>query len=343
MGWTIDIHNMPEEAITVFRNSDRTVEIGDSGVDVQILEQMLEEIEPKFYNGPPDDIFGKGVRKAVMRFQQARLLQETGAADPETRRTLVDAWCDCWKPGMVFKLPVGDTFVHTFGATHPILGSLPETVLGNVEGGRISNFGGPLDPGDRIYGQAYLRDASSPGDFLRRHGNLVGMGVAMTEAKMHTVTRFKCDEGHTWDGFPKDDICKKWIKKERRRCNLPGRAQGPVLKSLDEWPIVEDWRGKWKRADGSWCLDPDGCYCAIRRRPGQLGSAWRDANCPRVIVYNPETRKAAITLNTDYGPHPDTRKYVDVAPKVERHLGVKTGARVFVAWGLDKAPPMLVG
>jgi hypothetical protein len=60
-------------------------------------------------------------------------------------------------------------------------------------------------------------------------------------------------------------------------------------------------------------------------------------------VYNQETQKAAIALNTDYGPHPDTGKYVDVSPAIERHLGVGTGDYVRVAWGLDRDKPRLIG
>lgn len=317
MGWTININEIDETVIDAFSNSDRPIEIGDTGIDVQMLEQLLEDIDPKFYNGPADDEFGKGVRKAVLRFQQARLLEETGAVDVETRRTLVEAWRDSWRPGMVFALKIGAVSIHTFGPNHPALGDLPETALGRVEGGRISNFGGPHDAGDRIYGQAYLAGAKTPRAFIQKHKALVRMGVVMTEAKALAV------EARDRRGAPLGD---------------PFFNRG-----LDEWPLTTDWRGRERRAGPSSLLNPDGCYCAIRWRRGQRGRSWRDENSPRIIVYNPETCKAAITLGTDYGPHPDTGKYVDVASKVERHLGLKTGGFAYVAYGLDGAAPALIG
>lgn len=326
--------------LVAFQNAGESIKIGDAGEDVQVIEQLLEEIDPNFYNGPPDDQFGKGVRKAVLRFQESRLLKEDGVVGPKTRHELVLAWRSGWHPGQVFMLSLDGRSIPTFGPNHPTLGKLPGTVLGRVEGGKVSNFGGPLDPGDRIYGQAYLNDAKSPEDFLRRHPYLESLGIAMTKDKMWTVTRFECARGHTWDGFPEDTVCKRRLN-SGVRCNLPAISAKPVLESLDKWPTVQDWRGRWKSAGESWCLDPDGCYCAIRRYPAQRHR--RNEKCPVVLIWNPKTGKMAAAMNTDYGPATSTEKLIDVSPGIERHLGMRTGGYVRVAWGLDNDTPRLIG
>ena len=43
--------------------------------------------------------------------------------------------------------------------------------------GKTSWFGGPNDKGDRVYGQAYIRGASSPAALYRRHPRLVEWGI----------------------------------------------------------------------------------------------------------------------------------------------------------------------
>ena len=320
------------DALLAFKTSAVLYAIGSEGADVEIIEQILEKIAPDYYNGPPDDDFGKGVRKAVLRFQQARLLEEDGVVGPETRRHLVDAYLSHWHPGDTFPLQINDHTIYTFGPNHITLGELPGTVLGRVEGGKISNFGGPLDPGDRIYGQAYLTGAQSPSAFLGRHKDLESLGLVMSEERMLSVTRFTCAAGHTWDGFPEDLVC---------RCGRWAVSKKQVLESLDKWPTVKDWRGKRKKAGPSWCLEPDGCYCAIRRRPGQRHR--RDAKCPRIIIWNPKNVKGAVALNTDYGPATSTGRLIDVSPAIEEHLGVKTDEYVRVAWGLDTDKPRLIG
>lgn len=300
MTWKTGIYNIN---IDDFRNGTLSIQQGDRGPGVEILEQLLEAIDPSFYLGPPDDIFGKGVLKGVLRFQQARLLEETGIVDSTTRRALVDAWQVDWRPGQPFKIKIGNSDISTYGVHHPVVGELPEAVLGQVEGGRMSTFGGPRDKGDRIYGQAYLSGAPSPRAFIKKHTKLVGMGVILSKSEASKIDYF----------------------------------QG----NLEHWPLTTDWRGRKKHAGPSALLNPNGHYCALRWRRGQRKATYNDKS-PRILVWNPKNGKATVNLATDYGPHPSTHRYIDVSPGTARDLDLRTDDYCCVAYAVDSAMPGLV-
>lgn len=149
--------------------------MGAEGEAVAMLQRILEAVDASLYTGLVDGDFGKLTRSAVMRYQELRLLTEDGITGPITKADLVEAYSSDWFPAKSFQHPLYK--VQVYGARHPSLGMIPDSILGKTESGKISTFGGPDDKGDRIYGQAYVSGASSPKALWERHPKLVEMGV----------------------------------------------------------------------------------------------------------------------------------------------------------------------
>ena len=62
---------------------------GSSGSSVSAVQRRLKELG--FYSGSSDGEFGEGTRAAVIRFQRANGLEETGIVDASTYLRLNDA------------------------------------------------------------------------------------------------------------------------------------------------------------------------------------------------------------------------------------------------------------
>lgn len=67
----------------------RVVQMGSSGSSVSAVQRRLKELG--FYSGSSDGEFGEGTRAAVIRFQMANGLEETGVVDASTYLRLNDA------------------------------------------------------------------------------------------------------------------------------------------------------------------------------------------------------------------------------------------------------------
>jgi peptidoglycan hydrolase-like protein with peptidoglycan-binding domain len=66
--------------------ADGTLELGESGFEVDLLQQRLSELG--FWLGPLDGTYGQLTRQAVMAFQKANGLSRDGAAGPATLAAL---------------------------------------------------------------------------------------------------------------------------------------------------------------------------------------------------------------------------------------------------------------
>lgn len=262
---------------------------GDTGSEVTLLQLLFEGFHGDMYVGRVDDVFGKATEAAVLKFQQYRLLDETGVVDLETRLELGTAFFDGWTPGIPFQPRRWSEPNFVVGPWHSHLGWLPGVALGRLEQGKMSTFGGPKDKGDRIYGQAYVDGDETPLAVYQRHPTLVHMGLLREE-----------------------------------------------IKDIEEYPTVTDWKGRLKRADTSWCLNPDSFYCAMRWR-STGGKFYRNDGNPRVVVWNESNRKAVVCLRTDWGPHVRTGRLIDLSPGAEAALEIQTDDVVRVTWAHDGA------
>lgn len=108
------------------------------------------------------------------------------------------------------------------------------------------------------------------------------------------------------------------------------------IAGIEEYPMTTDWKGRHKRADTSWCLNPDSFYCAMRWGKSG-GSAWSGASNPRVLVWNERTGKAVVVLRTDWGPHIRTGRVIDLSPGAMSALELRTDDRVRLTWAENGA------
>jgi len=213
------------DRIEEFWNDPHVIRLGANGWKVEILEGLLEQIDPDLYTGRRDDDFGKLVRAAVRKFQQYRLLDETGIVDPFTKAVMFDACENGWHPGMPFQHPT--LGVPVLGPYHPELGWLPDVALGKIEAGDVSWFGGPNDQVDRVYGQAYISGAKSPRALLEKHGALVRLGLLRPDVgeldkwpvtTNHKGTRMRA--GTSWALNPESwYIAMRWKKRGKGYIN----------------------------------------------------------------------------------------------------------------------------
>lgn len=263
---------------------------------IAAFQTAIEHINLNLYTGRIDGDFGPMTETAAMRFQQLRLLNEDGIVGPITKNILVAAIQSQWTPGKLFPHPSFP--VSVFGCRHPKLGDIPDAALGAIEAGKVSYFGGPDDKHDRIYGQAYIRGAESPAKLLRRHRELIAMGILR---------------------------------------DMDSKFGDGDLSHLEEWPMTTDWKGREKRASTSWMLNPKSYYIAMRWRTPGRSLGYMDDKNPRLFVWSEETKKVVVCLRTDYGPHPRAGRLMDLSPGALEYLGLKTDDTARVCWASDNA------
>lgn len=330
------------EKLEAWAKDPRVLRLGADHEDVGVLQAGLRLIGQELY---PDRLqidkdFGKGTRRGTIRLQQYRLLDEDGDAGRQTKGELVRCLDSNWHPGDLFRFKG----VNVYGPHHPHMGWLPGTELGRAEKGKMSHFGGPYDPGDRIYGQAYISGAASPLELLEKHPELVAMGILMTEEQMWQVRECMCKTcRHFWYLRPGEDVFCPNDPKNPSPMNPPHSYVdvAPVIKSMDEWPRVTDWKHRLKKAGTSWAMNEEtGYWIAMRFRRGP--KYYRNHKNPRLLVWSEETGKAVVLMRSDYGPAKWTGKYADISPRAEKDLGIRTGQRVFVTYAADDAPLGLV-
>lgn len=207
-----------------FRADPHTIRPGAQGWKAEQVQRMLEQISPDLYSGRIDGDFGKLSTAGVMRFQQFRLLEETGTVDPLTKAALLDACERGWHPGQPFLHPTLGVYV--YGPQHPELGWLPDVALGKIESVDVSWFGGPDDRVDRVYGQAYISGAKSPRALIEKHDALVRMGLLRPEVAdldkwpmttNHKGTRMRA--GTSWALNPRSWYCAMRFKKRGEHVN----------------------------------------------------------------------------------------------------------------------------
>lgn len=167
------------EQVHEWADNETPIEIGDEGSDVSVLQALLEEVDEDLYEGKVDGKFGKMSRSGVLRYQQLRMIPETGVVDALTKKSLCESFDEDWHPGQVFRHPTLPIEVN--GTWHPRLGYLPDLKLGEAEYGKISTFGGPDDKCDRIYGQAYISGYEAPKELASRRSKLIEMGILRPE------------------------------------------------------------------------------------------------------------------------------------------------------------------
>jgi len=295
--------------------ADPTVlSIGYEGPEVTIFERLCAEIDPVLYRGVLDDDFGKGCRSAAFDFQQYRLLEESGKVDQRTKADMVRAWeCGC-KMGDLFVPLRFATGQQVYGPRHPVAGFLPGVVRGKPESGRMSTFGGPHDSGDRIYGQAYWSDASSPQDLISRQPELVEMGVIMTAEQALSV-RYGEDDWKPGELFFEGD--------------------------LSRWPMTKGC-GKVRRAGASSMLNPASYFIAMMF--DSAAGLYNEHN-PKLLVWSEKTKRGCIGIRTDKGPDPDTNRICDLSDGIADALYLEVGdgkklptdSEVYVTWAPDDA------
>lgn len=151
-------------------------------------------------------------------------------------------------------------------------------------GGKCSSFGGPDDPGDRLEWQAYLPY------------------VDRTKVTPQQYIKLYLSQ------IPVDS---------QGRCILNVQA----MLAAERWPMTTGPDGKPGMAGLSYFLDPMAFYCALR----VVGSKVRalPAN-PFVYIYFHKTRKWVRCALSDYGPHTDTGRNIDMAPGALAYIGAKT-------------------
>lgn len=313
--------------------------LGNDNADVGVLQLGMRRISPELY---PTDLkidndFGKGTRRGVMRLQQYRLLGEDGAVGEETKGAVVRCLEERWHPDDLFH----HLGVNVYGPHHPFMKWLPGVSLGKLEKGKISHFGGPYDPGDRIYGQAYISGADSPRKLLEKHPELVAMGILMTEEQMLKIKQAVCSTcGHLWYPRPReledpDFTCpKSFLSPSPMGHGAP--VVNRVIESMDKWPRVIDWKRRLKRAGTSWALNEDSFYIAMRFRRGP--KVYSDHANPRLLVWSEDTGKGVVVMRSDYGPATWTGKLLDLSPGAVKVLDLRTGKRARVCYAADDAP-----
>lgn len=275
------------ETVSKWASDPEVLRLGSAGTGVSMFELVCQSFDPSLYPGRIDEDFGKGCQAAAAKFQQYRLLGEDGVVGPMTKAEMAHAWQTKWKVGSLFL--VKPEWPKVYGPWHPSLSWLPDVVLYQEEGGKVSSFGGPDDSGDRIYGQAYIPGAASPAALAKKYPTLMAMGVLR-----------------------------------------------PEIAQIEEYSMTTDWKGREKRADTSWCLNPESYYCAMRWLKSG-GSAWSGSDNPRLLVWNERTEKAVVVLRTDWGPHIRTGRVIDLSPGAMGALDLRTDDRVRLTWAENGA------
>ncbi len=72
-----------------FAVTDTFIELGDVGAEVRTIQRQLRQLN--YYHGPIDGFYGPGTERAVLRFQRANRLTQTGIVGPTTRTYLFNA------------------------------------------------------------------------------------------------------------------------------------------------------------------------------------------------------------------------------------------------------------
>ena len=128
----------------------------------------------------------------------------------------------------------------------------------------------------------------------------------------------------------------------KTRCTHPLLANMGILRpeiaEIGEWPLTTDWKDRAKRASTSWALDPESYYIAMRWRVPGRSMGYMNGENPRLLVWNEATGKAVVCLRTDYGPHPTTKRLMDLSQGALGHLNLTTDDTARVAWASDNAP-----
>ena len=181
----------------------------------------------------------------------------------------------------------------------------------------MSTFGGPQDRGDRVYGQAYVSGADSPESLIERRSALVDMGIIMT-AEQAVAVRYERSSGSHEEGdlFYNND--------------------------LSVWPMTTGPSGAG-RADTSAMLNPASYFIAMRFKGGM--GLYNEKN-PKILLWCKDTNKAVVVLRTDYGPHQDTGRDVDMSDGAADALLLEPGdgnqlptdSLVYFTWAPDDAP-----
>jgi len=104
------------------------------------------------------------------------------------------------------------------------------------------------------------------------------------------------------------------------------------IKDIDKFPYVPLFKtGRYVKASTSWTLNTGGFYCALYGK--SFGKY--DENNPRVFVYNVRTKQSCIVMRTDHGPHPKTKREIDLSKGAMNSIGLKTDDICVYGWVPD--------
>ena len=155
-----------ESVVNQWVQSDTLLQYGEEGLEVEVFQSML--VKMGFDPGPLDGDFGPRTQRATERFQEARIIMPDCVVGKQTRKEIYTCWKTNWDKGKVpFKHRSG---VMVWGPHHPGLGGIPATF------GKMSTFGGMLDPGDLMYDQSLI-SAKDPSGVKKRYPHMVEAGV----------------------------------------------------------------------------------------------------------------------------------------------------------------------
>jgi hypothetical protein len=143
---------------------------GEYGPSTGIWQRLMQRCGVRC--GPVDNDFGGLTEAGTRRFQVHRILGIDGSVGPETKGAALHAFEENYHAGEPFLYP--GTNIQVYGGIHPTMNRLPD------DGGKVSWFGGPDDPGDRIYGQALVPVFPAPATIAKlyeQHPGLVDLGL----------------------------------------------------------------------------------------------------------------------------------------------------------------------
>jgi hypothetical protein len=159
-------------------------------------------------------------------------------------------------------------------------------------GGLCSSFGGKYDSGDRLEWQAYLpyvdRTKVSPKQYAEKY-----QGV---------------------------------IRKDERGVELLNWAE---MLTYNSWPKTTGVNGVPGIAGLSFFLNTGSLYCALPMLSELVLAITNSGqNLLQVLVYNHKTGKSCVCCLSDYGPHPSTKRNIDLSPEAMSILGSVTDTKL---------------
>lgn len=166
---------------------------------------------------------------------------------------------------------------------------------------RVTYFGGPDDTGDRLYCSNLITDPGRPDRFP---AELYEVGLLRSECR--EIKKYPVMRSKRWDRNAPNGLY-RWVKR----------------------PVA-----------GSWCLNPDSWYIALRFNRKGSNTPGRDLKYEKILVRH--RGKTVCVALVDYGPggaHAD----VDLSPGAFRFLGLNgmnnQDAKIDLAWA-DASTPL---